>query len=291
MTPGPSYLTQLRDGLTLLCDGSGQLNQSHNGEPAADSQADKDRAEVGSDELVDGAWYLGGLLLDFGAQHVSALTKILVEPVEVIVCWTCVRSMLESSALSAWFLDPSIDARTRVARVFAYRYAGLRQQLTYARTSGAGPVEIQSASDRIDKVEKDALAVGFRKVQDRNGRRIGIGTKMPSTTDLIALVLDRGVDYRICSAVAHGHHWAIHQLGYQTVDGEADVDGLRTTRLETSTDIAWIALLGVRAFTALARPLWNQCGYGGWEVSKLDELLDNAADKLEMSKAIRFWRS
>ena len=42
---------------------------------------------------------------------------------------------------------------------------------------------------------------------------------------------------------------------------------------------------------SLAHPLWNQCRYYGWNQLRLEELFENAADKLDLRNERRFWRS
>ena len=293
MSIGPDYLTKLREGLTMLRDQSAQIIQRYEGRPVAGSRAENELAESRRPESIETAWSLGTLLLVAGADHISALTKTLVEPVEATVCWTCVRSMLEPCALSAWFFDPTVDAHTRIGRVFAHRYVGLKEQVKFGNAVQRPATEIQVAKDRVNLIEADALAAGFSKVVDKNGEMDEIGRRMPSATNLIGEVLGvgEGANYRLMSAVAHGHHWAYVQLIYKTVSGDVDISGVSLKTLQTSDDAKPIAFLGIRAMNAMARPIWNQARYFGWNESQVEELLETVADKLRASTAPRFWRS
>ena len=284
------YLVEMRDVLMLFSNEAGKFIQSHGSLPAAGSQAESEKATFARPESILTAWSLGSLLIEFGEEHLSAFIKTVTEPVEVIACWTCVRSMLESCALSVWFLDPSIDAHTRVGRVFAHRYGGLEQQLKFGRAIGRSPTEIKAKENRIDGIEQDVLKLGYQKVHNKNGKRIGLCQKMPSATDMIDTVLDEGIFYRILSAVAHGHHWAIISLGYKPVVGDVDLGGVLAKKFEKTDDLKGIALLGLCAMKALSRPLWYQCHYFGWDKLRLQELLENVADKLQAKPSVRFWR-
>ena len=48
------------------------------------------------------------MLIEFGGKHPAAFLKRATELVEMIACWTCVRSMLEYCELSARLFDQSI---------------------------------------------------------------------------------------------------------------------------------------------------------------------------------------
>lgn len=231
------------------------------------------------------------MLIEFGGDHLTAFVKHSTEPVEAIACWTCVRSMLESCALSAWLFDPTADAHTRVGRTFALRYEGLEQQATFGRTAKIDPKEIASLETHIDDVEKVALSLGFTAVQDKKHRRIGIAQQMPKTTHMIGDVLGEEKMYRLLSAVAHGHFWAIHGLGFAPADTLVNV-GNRGLRAFTKTpNLNGFGLLGLCVMSSLARPLWNYCNYFGWDRLRLEETFENVADKLRMTTARRFWRS
>src|SRR5581483_5637345 len=68
---------------------------------------------------------------------------------------------------------------------------------------------------RLDKMDTDAQGLGFPRVLDKKQvKRIGVGQIAPSATEIIDLMLKDGKQYRLFSAVAHGHMWAIYQLGF-----------------------------------------------------------------------------
>lgn len=291
MTIGPEYVARLREALTSFYEDVGRVIQKHENQPSPGSIALIEHFSHPRSESIVSAWSIGGLLIEYGRDHLTAFVKLITEPVEAIASWTCVRSMLESCAVAAWVLDPDIDAQHRVSRVFAIRSEGMEQQLTFMRASGYPASEILSAEQQLDDMEKDALSLGFKPVVNRKGERIGIGEQMPGPTAIIETSLGEAKMYRILSAVAHGHHWAIRELGFTHAGTGLDVSGTTVQFFEKSASIQGFALLGYSVMKALARPLWNECRYFGWNTLELEEVFEDVADKLDVKTERRFWRS
>ena len=133
---GTDFVFELRSALKRLGDESAGFLESQDGDPVPGSQAATELAVYPRAESLYTVTAIGTMLLEFVAEHVSVLVKAMTEPVETIACWTCVRSMLESSAIAAWLFDPRIDAQKRVGRAYAYRYEGLEQQEKLGRAMG-----------------------------------------------------------------------------------------------------------------------------------------------------------
>jgi hypothetical protein len=286
------YVADLREALTKLYDDTAAFIKSNESMPTATSQAATEHATYCRPESIVTAHALGTQLLEYGGDHLTAFVKLITNESDVIATWTCVRSMLESSAISAWLLDPTIDAHTRVGRTFAHRYEGLIQQLKYGRARHQSVTEIIALETHINKVETDAAAAGFAPLRDSKGRRIGIGQVMPGATDMIKTVLNEELAYRLLSAVAHAHHWALMQINFKVATGTAAVDlgGFMAHKLEKVVDAKALAYLGARVLFAFTRPLWNQCQYFGWDQLKLEEIIENAADKMHLKGEPRYWR-
>jgi hypothetical protein len=115
------------------------------------------------------------------------------EPIESLACWTCVRSMLEVSAIAGWLLDPGIDGKQRVGRAYSHRHEGLVQQIKFARTTYLPRDEVRKVEDRLERVVRDAATHGFVPVLDGRRRRIGVGQKMPGATDTLRRLHPAGV--------------------------------------------------------------------------------------------------
>lgn len=295
----PDYVTSLREALSSFYDEVRKFNEDQGDGPAPSSQAANEQAESQCPEsqcpesLVS-AWAIATPLIESGGEHVTAFVKMITEPIEPIACWICVRSMLESCALASWLLDPGINATERVGRVFALRFEGLEQQLKFGRVAGVSNSELEAAEKRIDDVEQIAINLDYPRVVNSRDKRIGIGQKMPSATEVIRVMLDEEAMYRLLSAVAHGHFWAIRELSYKPMTdhpGGLHVGGVPVSAFEKTPNIKGMAYLGLGAAKALARPLWHQCSYFGWNKVRLMGILDSAFDKLHATPGVRFWRS
>lgn len=284
-----AYLGVLREAIAHLGTEAKRLTAVADGRPTPSSMAAQERSSFQKPTSIDNASSIAVPLIELGAEHLSVFNKILVEPVEVIASWTCVRSMLESCALAAWLLDPGITSHARVSRVFALRYEDIQQEKILAGIADPKDPAVNRLKARIEEAEKDATSLGFKLVLDKHRHRIGIGEKMPSATSLITAVLDEGTMYRILSGIAHGHTWAIRQVCYVEIphDGDPTIKAF-----EKRLSIDKTAVLGSCAVRAFIRALWNQCRYFGWDHLKFEELFEKVADDIGMSEdgRLRFWR-
>ena len=290
----PTFVPALRETLSAFLNRCGELADANGNVPASTSQATQERTDSQRPESIVSAWSVASLLIENSADHISLFVKSIDEPIESLACWTSIRSMMEPCSIAAWLLDPQIDARARVSRVFALRYEGLTQQQKFARSINQPDAEIQKIGDRINDVEQAAVNLGYSTVLDRNGRRIGIGERMPGATDIIGDQLDDESTYRLLSAVAHGQHWAVRQLGFHSVDSNDNPDSVGnvpTQAFERTVNVNGIAFLGLHGALAFAHTLWNQYHYFGWNPDSIEELFERTFDRLSFNDSMRFWRS
>jgi hypothetical protein len=230
------------------------------------------------------------VLTEVAADQLTAFIKTVSEPVETIAPYTCVRSLLEATALACWLLDPAINAHARVARSLAFRYEGILQQQKWARAAGEDPTKAQS---RLDNVAAVANSLGYPSIHDPRGQRCGAGMRMPSVTDLIRDVLDEEPLYRLLSAVAHGHHWAIHQLGFAPApfsDATSAVTGVALRGITREANALGMALLVLESAVALSQVTWRHALYLGWDRDPIVATLERHFDGLGASDSLRFWR-
>ena len=99
------YIVQMRQALLDFHEQVARFVQSNDCIPAEGSQARIEQATYPRPDSIVSAYCIGNQLIEFGADHLTAFVKTVTEPVETIACWTCVRSMLEACALSAWLQD------------------------------------------------------------------------------------------------------------------------------------------------------------------------------------------
>jgi hypothetical protein len=234
-----------------------RILNKHGHEPLPGSQAFNELNSFQSAESVKDAYIQANLLIEGVADHLITYTRSVTEPVGTISPWTCVRAALESAALASWLLTPRIDARERVKRSFAFRYEGLIQQRKYAQASNMQP-EVVTIDNRINKMEHDAIQLGYPQVLDKSGKRLGIAQQMPSITNVIADTFDEEATYRLMSAVAHAHTWATHQIGFRRIDNEEEL------LLEKSIEPVTVAFLCVKTAKIFVQPIWYKCQLFGW---------------------------
>lgn len=264
-------------------------------QPLANSQAEQELQSFPRQESVKTAYSQGALLIEVVADQTIAFTKTVTEPVQTVAPWTCVRALLEASALSCWLLDPKIDVRTRIQRSFAFRYEGLSQQVKFGRARRAN-ADIAKVLARIDNVERVALGLGFSKVENPKGERIGIGQQMPSTTEIIRDMLGEEANYRLLSAAAHAHHWALQQLSFRSVDeqganSESVGDNVAGRFFEKNIEPLAVTFLCALAGKYFAKPIKHKSGLFGWDTRPLEDILDIAFGQMGIPKESKLWHS
>lgn len=271
--------------------------------PTPNSQGVTELKSFQCSESVMTAYSQGSVLAAAATDQSRAFIRTVVEPAQTFAPWTCVRAVLESSALAAWLLEPVIDVRTRVQRSFALRYEGLDQAVKFVRVAGK-QADVDESTKRTDDVEQDALNLGYPKVMDKQGKkRIGIGQLMPSATTLVKEVLDKEFEYRLFSAVAHGHLWALIHLGLRLVDqqtiepnNESEVPewsavAQNTGLLEPHIRPNDVVYLSVTAATAFTKPFWFACQLFGWDTEGAKNLLEKNYTRLHILEDRWFWKT
>jgi hypothetical protein len=115
------------------------------------------------------------------------------------------RSVLESSSLVWWLLDPDIGAEQRLARALLYRYSTAKQTQKASRHLGIGEDADRSAYGEMpDTVAEEARALGFGI--DRKHLTCG-ETALPNHTERVAALVEmvwpqHKLPYSMLSAVA-----------------------------------------------------------------------------------------
>jgi hypothetical protein len=282
-------VVRLREAIALLLDNLSVFVNDQGIVPAVSSPARAEQAQFPHPPSVLTVCSQVNQLVEVAADHLSLFGKALAEPLETIAPWTCIRALLESSALALWLLDASIDVHKRVGRSLALRYEGMNQQLKFSRL--VQPAAAQELVHQIEEVEARALSWGFAAIAAK-GKRGGIGQRMPSATELVRLTLDEEPMYRLLSAVVHAHSWAVHQLGFRLIGDDENAmpppePGLRA--MEKSVNVAGMALLGSLAAKVMGRVAWDQSRYFGWDRNRLRDVLTRPFDELGFPHSSRTW--
>ena len=227
------------------------------------------------------------LSMESAADHLMVFADSIAEPAKTVAPWTCVRGLLESCALAAWFLDPDIDASVRVGRCFAFRYTGFVQQMKYYQVEQRQS-EMDYVQQRIVKVEQEAVSLGYPRLLKKNGDINGIAQPMPNITQLIGTTLDREGEYRLLSGVAHGHHWATQQVGFRKIKVK-DAQGQLINALEKHVHPNFVLYVAHIAVTSFAKVIWDLWRLYGWNLGEVEHLLDTTYEELHYKPELRFW--
>lgn len=251
-------LEEFHENLGAYLDGQGH-------DPLYGSMALNELDSNQSREHVNIAYQQAGVLMQAAADHFSSFIRLLEIPAHTIAPWTCVRGVVEASAISAWLLDTEIDARTRVSRSFAFRHEGLSQQLKIANSINDQDM-VDKSMKRIIKVENDALKLGFSLVRNKKEKRDGIAERFPTVTNLVKTVLDMESQYRIQSGMAHAHPPIMQQLGFQIIE----YDGKKTLHKFVTPFI--ILVLCRDAFKAFYLPILRKSQLFGFDMEQLKKI-------------------
>lgn len=271
-----------------LIDGLAEIYNQYNNEPALNSIAFQEQQSFPNPGLVKDVLSRGMLSMESAADHLMVFADAIAEPSKTVAPWTCVRGLLESCALAAWFFDPTTNAKERVGRCFAFRHTGFVQQIKFYQV-GKMQAEIDYVQRRIIKVEQEAVSLGYPRLLNKNGDISGIGQRMPGITELIGMTLGREAEYRLLSGIAHGHHWAIQQINFREI--EVTLSGGQVTKaLEKHLSPDFILFVAQIAVTSFAKVIWYLWRLHGWNLKEVEQLLEATYDRLRYPTDLRFWR-
>jgi len=277
------------DAVPSLHNAIADFSNDHLGKSFSNCPAEREMASFPDSEIIRTAYSQGSILVEAAADHLMAFSKTLTEPVETFAPWVCVRSVLETSALAAWLLDPALAPEERARRSFALRFEGMIELMKFLRAVKGKQDEIDTAAKRLDEMENDAVACGFTRLRDKNRKRSGVGMVMPTATQLIAMVFDDEPAYRLLSAMAHGHHWALQRLGYAVYENDNGKSAY--VKLKKHIALSSVAYLSARAVRAFVRPVWYKSRQNGWDTDRLRSILEASFDAMHLVEKERFWRA
>ena len=67
----------------------------------------------------------------------------------------------------------------------------------------------------MNRLATEGDAIGLQRLTDDKGKLSGIGEHFKQFTTLTQMMLDEEANYRLFSAMTHGHLWATSQLGFR----------------------------------------------------------------------------
>lgn len=276
------------DAIPALHDHVAAYLNDHLGKPFPNAPAMAEIASFHDPEIIRTAYSQGSMLVEVAADHLMAFSKTLSGLVQTFAPWACVRAVLETSAIASWLLDPSIVAEERARRSLAFRFEGMSESVKFLRCFPSGPSDVATLLKRMDEVEDDAAGCGIERLRDKKRKRNGIGMVMPSVTQLVIQIFDDEPAYRLLSAMTHGHHWALQQLGYTRHgqdDGTSDY-----VKLKKHISLTSVGYLSARAVRAFVRPVCYKSRQNGWDMGRLHGILESSYDVMRLNEKERFWR-
>ena len=263
---------------------AGVLIDDTGGVPAPGSRIDRELGGLPDTEPLDISLSLGAQALEHAADHLFALSHACVEPVTLFAAFTLARGVIESAATATWLFDANIGMKERVERGMSLRLVGLEDQQKLSLAAGPDANEAtRKIADRIKDMITDADARGMEPHRNRRSRVDGFGSKMPRRLELVSSVPGGEFDYRLMSAVAHGHSWALLGVGLKP-SGKQNV-------VVKSPEPVTLAYVCSRSIEVFARALWAQVYLYGWKSGPFARLLEETYDSIGFVPELRFWRS
>jgi hypothetical protein len=281
----PALADQAREALGEARDAIASYVEEQGTEPAASSSAMAAVEAHSQPDVVRAVWTQSSVLIEVAADQLTAFLKTVTPPVETIAPWTATRSALEAGAIASWLLQTEIDDGERVARGLALRFDGLDLQVKAMRAASSR--ELDDGIARRQYVVDLAASLGYAAVISGGTRTAGAGMRMPSVTELTSSISEEAT-YRVLSAVAHGHQWALQQVSFEITDNPSDATG--TTRaLRKQLRPEAVIYLALIVFKSLSWPVWLRTTYFGWDQGTLRAVLGAAADNLPAPDRYRIW--
>ena len=215
------HVQPLTDALCDVVNGIIDYITLYKNQPTVDSKAITELGDSRYHKAVTNAYSQSAVQFRMACDQVIGLSCALTaEPMLTIAPWTCVRAILELTAMASWLVDLAIGAKERAGRSYALRFEGMRQQKKYADAAGS-VTDVAAVVSGIDRLAADADAIGLQLFKDK-GKLTGIGERFETFTKLTEIMLNEEANYRLFSAMTHGHLWAASQLGFRVnTEGES----------------------------------------------------------------------
>jgi hypothetical protein len=269
LLPPVASLSKFLDQTSVIWNERGDI-------PLPNSQADLEVKSFQRPEAVVTAYTQAGMLFESAADYTMALIKTLTEPAQTIAPWGCARSVVEASVLATWLWDSKVNAHQRVQRSLAFRHEGLLQQLKLAKIS-KGRLDQEKTISRIKEVERTALEFGMAKISNIKGRKgTALDLKMPTITDIVTQTFDKEQNYRMLSAMIHGHSWAIQSLGFTVALKNQEIfKGVKGAYLKKNLGPSSIGYLCIEAVTSLSSAILMKYRLFGWDARPMAIIINS----------------
>src|SRR5208337_3079984 len=97
----------------------------YNNQPSIESRAITELGDSRYHKAIANAYSQSGVQLLMACDQLIALSRTFAEPMLTVAPWTCVRAILELTAVASWLVDPKIGVKERAERSYALRFEGV----------------------------------------------------------------------------------------------------------------------------------------------------------------------
>lgn len=207
--------------------------------------------------------------------------------------WACVRGVLESCSTIIWLLDTKINRKERITRILNLRLKSLSGQKTLANKDSIQNTErtqqnketIKRIEARIEYLKEEARKLNIIEKRNRKDKLLGFGTGLPSISDRVTSTLNVGYDYAMLSSIIHGDDPAILNLTTKIIKQSED-KGAIIPYLNPHS-VVYLMLMVIEWF---AYASWACFKFFGWDLEKLQSILEEEYDRADITEELRFWR-
>ena len=293
---GLSKVLPLAESLLSICNVAYDEQEKYGGTPTSDSPATHDVEKYVDAETPAAAYTLGAQALIVACGHVRALHRSLtLDPLLTHSAWLCARGALEACSKCIWLLDPSINSVERITRSLNIRLAEINEALKLCRQLPQRTAtkerlidkEVLRLNTSIKELRTQAKSVGVTETFNRKGQFSGFGIGLQSMSRQIMSTLGaygaNNSTYPLLSAAAHGVSWAASLLSSWN---ETDYPTRDFTDL-VSKRVEWLIVMST---LWLSRGVWVYHYQFGWNLLKIEAVLETAYDRHGLHAKARFWR-
>jgi hypothetical protein len=145
-----------------------------------------------------------------------------------------------------------------------------------------GLLDYGKTKKRLEEIEQLALGLGMASSEKKKGiKRIVLGKEMPSITKIVNDVFQKEVDYRMLSAVVHGHLWALQVFSLKVVKKNQEIyPGVKGGYLEKNLEYSHISFLCVEAVTSLSQAALMKFKLFGFDIKQMASAYHDAIKQI-----------
>ena len=107
---------------------------------------------------------------------------------------------------------------------------------------------------------------------------------MPTTTQIISDMLNKGENYKVLSAMAHSQYWALQQISFRRLGSNELIFGdVKGQYFEKFFEPSLIGYLCIESFVSLSHASLMKCKFFGWDAKSLFDIYKIAEAQISHS--------